>query len=58
MKLFWCLILGFVSLSVYKAKTVWLLNAANVSINVSNIISIVHFFGMLKKKHIYTKCFS
>ena len=45
--LFWCLIFGFVSVTVYETKT--------VKVCLMFQVRVVHFFGMLKKKSIYTK---
>ena len=54
--LFWCLILEFVSVSVYKAKAVWLKKLSELLLMCLMFhIRIVHFFGMLKKekKHLH-----
>ena len=49
--LFWCLIHEFVSLSVYKDKTVWLQKLSMLlSLCLTFHIRVVHFFGILKSK--------
>ena len=54
--LFRCLILGFVSLSVYKAKAVWLRKLSkHLLMCLTFHIRVAHFSGMPKRKSIYTK---
>ena len=51
-----CLILGFVSLSVFKAKTVLLKKLSKLLLMCLTFhIRVGHFFDMPKKKSIYTK---
>ena len=51
--LFWCLILGFARLSIYKAKTDFKLSKF-LLMCLTFYIRFLYFFGMLKKKSIYT----
>ena len=54
--LFQCLVLGFVSLFVNKAKTLWLWQLSNLLLMCLMFhIRVVHFFGILKKESNYTK---